>query len=79
MILSREGEKLGEWDDYSEAYKFMRLGANTLPNNVLPLTDESYERTVSSIPVEEDVLRQAIGTQVSENICTASLWERLNS
>lgn len=79
LVLSREGEKLGEWTDYTEAYKFLRLGANTLPNTLLPLTDESYERTVSSIPVEEDLLRRAIGTQVSEKICTASLWERLNS
>lgn len=79
LVLSREGEKLGEWTDYAEAYKFMRLGANVLPNVLLPLTDESYERTISSIPVEEDMLRQAIGTQVTEKICTASLWERLNS
>lgn len=79
LVLSRDGEKLGEWDDYSEAYNFMRLGANTLPNVVLPLTDQSYERTISGISVEEDVLRKAIGSQVTENICTASLWSRLNS
>jgi hypothetical protein len=79
LVLSREGEKLGEWTDYAEAYKFMRLGANTLPNVMLPLTDTSYERTISSIPVAEDMLRRAIGTQVTEKICTASLWERLNS
>lgn len=79
LVLSREGEKLGEWTDYAEAYKFLRLGANTLPNVVLPLTDQSYERTVSGISVDEDVLRIAIGAQVTEKICTASLWERLTS
>lgn len=79
LVLSRDGERIGEWTDYAEAYNFMRLGANTLPNMLLPLTDQSYERTISSIPVDEDVLREAIGSQVSEKICTASLWERLNS
>lgn len=79
LVLSREGEKLGEWDDYAEAYNFMRLGANSLPNTILPLTDQSYERTISGIPVDEDVLRKAIGSQVTERICTASLWFRLNS
>jgi hypothetical protein len=79
LVLSREGEKLGEWDDYSQAYSFLRLGANTLPNTLLPLTDQSYERTISGISVDEDVLKKAIGSQVSENLCTASLWSRLNS
>lgn len=79
IILSREGTKIGEWDNYDEAYNFMRLGANTLPNVVLPLTDQSYERTISSISVDEDVLRKAISSQVSEKLCTASLWTRLNS
>ena len=79
IILSREGTKIGEWDNYDEAYNFIRLGANTLPNVVLPLTDQSYERTISGISVDEEVLREAISAQVSEKLCTASLWTRLNS
>jgi hypothetical protein len=79
LVLSREGDKLGEWTDYGEAYRFLRLGANILPNVILPMTDQSYERTVLGISVDDDVLRRAIGAQVTEKICTASLWERLNS
>jgi hypothetical protein len=79
LALSRDGELLGEWDDYGQCYAFMRLGANTLPNVVLPLTEQSYERTISSIPVNEEVLRKAVSSQVNQKICTASLWERLNS
>jgi hypothetical protein len=79
IVLSREGTKVGEWDNYDDAYNFMRLGANVLPNVVLPLTDQSYERTISGISVDEDVLRTAVGSQVTEKICTASLWSRLTS
>lgn len=79
LTLTREGEVIGEWFDYTDAYREMRIGANTLPNQILPLTEESYERTVSAIPVKEDILKDAISAQVTENICTEKLWNRLNS
>jgi hypothetical protein len=77
--LSRDGVVIGEWDNYADAHKFLRLGSNQLPNPVLPLTVVSYERTISTIPVDESVLRKAICAQVNEKICTSDLWERLNS
>jgi hypothetical protein len=79
LVLSREGEIIGDWDNYDEALRFMRLGANTLPNPVLPLTEESYERTIAAIPVNEPELRAAIVEQVGENICTGGLWSLLNT
>jgi hypothetical protein len=79
ITLTREGEVVGEWFDYTDAYREMRIGANTLPNQILPLTEESYERTISAIPVKEDILKEAISAQVTENVCTERLWNRLNS
>jgi hypothetical protein len=79
ITLTREGEVVGEWFDYTDAYRELRIGANTLPNQILPLTEESYERTVSAIPVKEAILKEAISAQVTENVCTERLWNRLNS
>jgi hypothetical protein len=79
LLLKLENEVIGEWDNYEDAHKFMKLGLNSLPNPVLPLTSQSYARTVESIPVDETILRKAISAQVTESICTPRLWSSLKS
>ena len=79
ITLKREGEIIGEWDNYEEARKFLSLGLNQLPNPVLPVTKKSYDRTVESIAVDEKVLKEAIAAQLSKNICSNELWNYLNS
>lgn len=78
ILLSRGGERIGEWDSYEAAHAFLRLGKNSLPNPVLPLTKHSYDRTVEAIPVDEALLRPVIRAQVTENICDPELWSHLN-
>jgi hypothetical protein len=79
LTLTRDGEVVGKWDSYEDAHAFLRLGTNTLPNPVLPLTKQSYARTVDVIPVDEAVLREAISAQVTETICDSDLWKHLKS
>lgn len=78
IILSRDGTEVGAWDSYESAHKFLRLGANSLPNPVLPLTKNSYERTVEAIPADEALLRPTIRAQVTASICDPKLWDFLN-
>jgi hypothetical protein len=77
IILSRDGEVVGSWDDYEEAHKYMVLGTNSLPNPILPLTKTSYDRTVAGIPADDATLKKAIRAQVTSNICNAELWSHL--
>jgi hypothetical protein len=77
IILSRDGEVVGSWDDYEEAHKYMVLGTNSLPNPILPLTKTSYDRTVAGIPADEATLKKAIRAQVTSSICNAELWSHL--
>jgi hypothetical protein len=77
IILSRDGEVVGSWDDYEEAHKYMVLGTNSLPNPILPLTKTSYDRTVAGIPADEATLKKAIRAQVTSSICDAGLWSHL--
>jgi len=79
ISLLRNGEIIGEWDNYEQAYAFMKLGLNQLPNPVLPITKVSYDRTVEAIPVDEAVLKRAISAQVGKSICSSELWVYLNS
>ena len=78
IILSREGTEIGAWNSYESAHRFLRLGANSLPNPVLPLTKNSYERTVAAIPADEALLRPTIRAQVTASICDPELWDFLN-
>ena len=78
IIFSRDGTEVGAWDSYESAHKFLRLGANSLPNPVLPLTKNSYERTVEAIPADEALLRPTIRAQVTASICDPKLWDFLN-
>ncbi len=78
LALSRDGEVVGEWDNWEDARKFLALGTNTLPNPVLPLTQASYDRTTDGIPADVEVLKQAIRAQVSASICDEELWNFLN-
>jgi hypothetical protein len=77
IILSRDGEVVGSWDDYEEAHRTMVLGTNTLPNPILPLTKTSYDRTIAKIPADEATLKKAIRAQVTSSICDAELWSHL--
>jgi hypothetical protein len=77
IILSRDGEVVGSWDDYEEAHKYMVLGTNTLPNPILPLTKTSFDRTVVGIPADEALLKKAIRAQVTASICSVELWSHL--
>lgn len=77
ITLSRDGTEVGAWDSYEDAHTFLRLGANSLPNPVLPLTEISYERTVEAIPADEALLRPIIRAQVTASICDPKLWDFL--
>ncbi len=78
ILLSRDGEIVGSWNDYEEAHKYMVLGTNSLPNPILPLTKTSYDRTISGIPADEATLKKAIRAQVTSNICDVELWSHLD-
>ncbi len=77
ILLSRDGEVVGSWDDYEEAHKYMVLGTNSLPNPILPLTKTSYDRTVAGIPADEATLKKAVRAQVTSSICNVELWSHL--
>jgi hypothetical protein len=79
IFLNREGEIVGTWDSYGEAHSFLRLGTNSLPNPVLPLTLQAYERTIASIPVDKEILKKAILAQVTPILCDSKLWDFLNA
>ncbi len=77
--LSRDGMYVNEWDSYDAAHAWLKLGLNTLPNPVLPLTQASYRRTVDAIPADGALVKKAIRAQVTANICDTDLWDTLNS
>ena len=79
ILLSRNGSVVGEWDNYEEAYKFMSLGLNSMPNPVLPLTVISYTNATSRIPTDENTLKKIIRSQVTSNICDKELWHYLSN
>lgn len=78
IFLSRRGKVVGVWTSYEDAHKAMALGLNTLPNPVLPLSQISYDLTVSNIPADKEILRKAIKAQVTANICDEELWDYLS-
>jgi len=79
ITLSRDGEVVGTWDTYDEAHKSLVLGMNSLPNPIFPLTRISYDRTVAGIPAADGLLRKAIRSQVTANICDTELWKFLSA
>lgn len=78
IVLSREGKVIGSWKSYDEALSDIALGANSLPNPILPLTLTSYNNTIAKIPADAEILRKVIKSQVTENICDSELWAYLN-